>query len=102
MRAEIGRIQRDLATTTIYVTHDQTEAMTMGDHVAVMRNGELQQMDTPQKLYSGPKNLFVASFIGSPSMNLAEAQSERQNGGLSDKLGDREAAIPAAGPAARP
>src|SRR5207253_7039948 len=60
MRAEIARIQRDLGTTTIYVTHDQTEAMTMGDHVAVMRKGELQQMDTPQKLYSDPANLFVA------------------------------------------
>jgi multiple sugar transport system ATP-binding protein len=102
MRAEIGRIQRDLATTTIYVTHDQTEAMTMGDHVAVMRNGELQQMDTPQKLYSGPKNLFVASFIGSPSMNLVEAQIERQNGGLSAKLGDQTLAIPAALAGERP
>src|SRR5262249_10817084 len=82
MRAEIGQLQRELGTTTIYVTHDQTEAMTMGDHVAVMRKGELQQMAEPQKLYSDPKNLFVASFIGSPSMNLVEAQIERQNGGL--------------------
>jgi multiple sugar transport system ATP-binding protein len=94
MRAEIGRIQRELGTTTIYVTHDQTEAMTMGDHVAVLRKGELQQMDTPQKLYSDPKNLFVASFIGSPSMNLVEAQIERSNGGLVARLGEQELAIP--------
>src|SRR5205085_1946380 len=94
MRAEIGRIQRELGTTTIYVTHDQTEAMTMGDHVAVMRKGELQQMDTPQKLYSDPKNLFVASFIGSPSMNLVEAQIVRQNGGLVARIGDQELPVP--------
>jgi multiple sugar transport system ATP-binding protein len=102
MRAEIGRIQRELATTTIYVTHDQTEAMTMGDHVAVMRKGELQQMDTPQKLYSDPKNLFVASFIGSPSMNLVEAQIESVNGGLVAKLGDQELTIPAEVASQRP
>src|SRR5438034_9061301 len=95
MRAEIGRIQRELGVTTIYVTHDQTEAMTMGDHVAVMRKGELQQMDTPQKLYSDPRNLFVASFIGSPSMNLVEAQIERRNGNLVAGLGDQELTIPA-------
>jgi multiple sugar transport system ATP-binding protein len=94
MRAEIGRIQRELKTTTIYVTHDQTEAMTMGDHVAVMRKGELQQMDTPQKLYSDPKNLFVASFIGSPSMNLVEADIEHKNGNLVAKLADQELSIP--------
>jgi multiple sugar transport system ATP-binding protein len=102
MRAEIGRIQRELKTTTIYVTHDQTEAMTMGDHVAVMRKGELQQMDTPQKLYSDPKNLFVASFIGSPSMNLVEAEIERRNGGLVAKLADQELAIPAEVASLRP
>src|SRR5213080_4739202 len=102
MRAEIGRIQRELGTTTIYVTHDQTEAMTMGDHVAVMRKGELQQMDTPQKLYSDPKNLFVASFIGSPSMNLVEAHIQRSNGALVAKLGDQELTIPAATQSARP
>ncbi|MFY9579882.1 MAG: sn-glycerol-3-phosphate ABC transporter ATP-binding protein UgpC [Gaiellaceae bacterium] len=102
MRAEIGRIQRELKTTTIYVTHDQTEAMTMGDHVAVMRKGELQQMDTPQKLYSDPKNLFVASFIGSPSMNLIEAEIERRNGGLVAKLADQELAIPAEVASLRP
>jgi multiple sugar transport system ATP-binding protein len=102
MRAEIGRIQRELKTTTIYVTHDQTEAMTMGDHVAVMRKGELQQMDTPQKLYSDPKNLFVASFIGSPSMNLVEAQIDRSNGGLVAKIADQELAIPAVVASTRP
>src|SRR5438132_5783787 len=102
MRAEIGRIQRELKTTTIYVTHDQTEAMTMGDHVAVMRKGELQQMDTPQKLYSDPKNLFVASFIGSPSMNLVEAEIERRNGGLVARLVDQELAIPAEVASLRP
>jgi len=102
MRAEIGRIQRELGTTTIYVTHDQTEAMTMGDHVAVMRKGELQQMDTPQKLYSEPKNLFVASFIGSPSMNLVEADIQRANGGLVAKFNDQELAIPAEVASLRP
>ena len=74
MRAEIARIQRALSVTTIYVTHDQSEAMTLGDRVAVMRKGELQQLDTPQKLYRAPINLFVAEFIGSPAMNLVEAQ----------------------------
>ena len=74
MRAEIARIQRDLGVTTVYVTHDQTEAMTMGDRVAVMRNGVLQQVDTPQVLYERPRNLFVAEFIGSPAMNLVHAE----------------------------
>jgi multiple sugar transport system ATP-binding protein len=72
MRTEIARIQHDLETTTIYVTHDQVEAMTMGDRVAVIRKGVLQQVDTPQFLYDHPKNLFVAGFIGSPAMNLVE------------------------------
>ena len=74
MRAEIARIQRDLSVTTIYVTHDQSEAMTLGDRVVVMRRGELQQLDTPQNLYRKPVNLFVAEFIGSPAMNLVEAE----------------------------
>ena len=78
MRAEIARIQRDLSVTTIYVTHDQSEAMTLGDRVAVMRKGELQQLDTPQRLYRDPVNLFVAEFIGSPAMNLVEAELERR------------------------
>src|SRR5262249_8684292 len=73
MRADIARLQRDLATTTIYVTHDQVEAMTMGDRVAVMNMGELQQIDIPQRLYDRPANLFVAGFIGTPPMNRLEA-----------------------------
>jgi multiple sugar transport system ATP-binding protein len=73
MRSEIARIQHDLGVTTIYVTHDQTEAMTMGDRVAVLRKGELQQVDAPQTLYEYPINLFVAGFIGSPAMNLVDA-----------------------------
>ena len=72
MRAEIARIQRDLGVTTIYVTHDQTEAMTLGDRVAVMKKGELQQVAEPQVLYDHPANLFVAGFIGSPAMNLLQ------------------------------
>src|SRR6476646_1565140 len=80
MRAEIARIQQEMSVTTIYVTHDQVEAMTMGDRVAVMRKGELQQMAEPQKLYDSPRNLFVASFIGSPAMNIFEATIERRDG----------------------
>ncbi len=74
MRAEIARLQRDLGVTTVYVTHDQVEAMTMGDRVAVLKDGYLQQVDTPQFLYDHPTNVFVAAFIGSPSMNLYEGQ----------------------------
>ena len=95
MRAEIARIQHDVGVTTIYVTHDQVEAMTMGDRVAVMRKGELQQMADPQTLYDSPKNLFVASFIGSPAMNLFEATVERSGDGLSIKLGDQNLLVPA-------
>jgi len=80
MRAEIARIQRDLGVTTIYVTHDQVEAMTLGDRVAVMRGGVLQQFDSPQDLFEQPRNLFVAGFIGSPEMNLVEAKLERIDG----------------------
>jgi multiple sugar transport system ATP-binding protein len=82
MRSEIARIQRDLEVTTIYVTHDQTEAMTMGDRVAVIRKGELQQSERPQVLYDRPVNLFVAGFIGSPAMNMVEAELSRADGGL--------------------
>jgi multiple sugar transport system ATP-binding protein len=89
MRAEISGIQRKLETTTIYVTHDQVEAMTMGDRVAVIRKGELQQVDTPQQLYDRPVNLFVGGFIGSPAMNLLEATLEAENGGLAVKAGDQ-------------
>src|SRR3954468_4170830 len=82
MRAEIARIQDQLGTTTIYVTHDQVEAMTMGDRVAVMSLGELQQVDAPQRLYDHPENLFVAGFIGTPPMNLIQAQVQSQNGSV--------------------
>jgi multiple sugar transport system ATP-binding protein len=80
MRAEISRLQRDLGVTTIYVTHDQVEAMTMGDRVAVMRSGLLQQVAVPKELYERPRNLFVAEFIGSPAMNLVMARIERSDG----------------------
>jgi multiple sugar transport system ATP-binding protein len=80
MRAEIARIQRDLGVTTIYVTHDQTEAMTMGDRVAVMRNGFMQQVAAPKVLYDRPHNLFVAEFIGSPAMNVVLGELERADG----------------------
>ena len=73
MRTEVSRLQKRLATTTVYVTHDQVEAMTLGDRVAVMRAGEIQQVDTPEELYERPTNLFVAGFIGSPSMNFLPA-----------------------------
>jgi multiple sugar transport system ATP-binding protein len=89
MRAEISGIQRNLKVTTIYVTHDQVEAMTMGDRVAVIRKGELQQVATPQELYDQPVNLFVGGFIGSPAMNLIEATLEQANGGLAVKTGDQ-------------
>ena len=82
MRAEIARIQRDLKATTIYVTHDQVEAMTLGDRVVVLRGGYLQQVGTPKELYERPVNLFVAEFIGSPAMNLVGADIVRDNGTL--------------------
>jgi multiple sugar transport system ATP-binding protein len=88
MRADIKKLQHDLRTTTIYVTHDQVEAMTMGDRVAVMRKGELQQVAPPQELYDRPVNIFVAGFIGSPAMNMLEAQVEREPGGIVLVLGD--------------
>jgi multiple sugar transport system ATP-binding protein len=82
MRAEIARLQADLGTTTIYVTHDQTEAMTMGDRVAVLKKGRLQQVASPQVLYDSPVNLFVGGFIGSPAMNMVEALLDRRDDGL--------------------
>ena len=82
MRAEIRRIQTSLGVTTIFVTHDQTEAMTMGDRVAVLKKGRLQQVDTPQAMYDNPTNLFVAGFIGSPAMNMVEANLGREDGRL--------------------
>jgi len=88
MRADIKKIQGNLGVTAIYVTHDQVEAMTMGDSVAVMRKGELQQVAPPQELYDRPVNLFVAGFIGSPAMNMLEARVERRDGGVAVVLGD--------------
>jgi multiple sugar transport system ATP-binding protein len=103
MRAEIARIQHALGVTTVYVTHDQIEAMTMGDRVAVMRDGVLQQVDTPQRLYDAPANLFVASFVGSPSMNLLQATVARDNGrGISLRVGETEVDLPGDVVGARP
>jgi multiple sugar transport system ATP-binding protein len=93
MRAQISRIQRELGATTIYVTHDQVEAMTMGDRVAVLRRGELQQTDEPQRLYDEPANLFVASFIGSPAMSFLEAQVERRGSDFVCRIGEQEAVV---------
>ncbi len=93
MRAEIARLQGDLGTTTVYVTHDQVEAMTMGDRVAVMRKGELQQVAAPQELYDRPLNLFVGGFIGSPAMNLLEATLEQANGGLTAVAGSQRISL---------
>jgi multiple sugar transport system ATP-binding protein len=87
MRAEIARLQRELNVTTIYVTHDQVEAMTLGDRVALMRDGLLQQVAKPQELYDRPRNLFVAEFIGSPAMNLAGVDLTRTPDGLVARLG---------------
>jgi multiple sugar transport system ATP-binding protein len=86
MRADIAKLQRELGVTTLYVTHDQVEAMTMGDRVAVMSKGRLQQVDAPQRLYDRPENLFVAGFIGTPPMNLIEGTAS-VNGGVSVDLG---------------
>jgi multiple sugar transport system ATP-binding protein len=89
MRAEIARLQRNLEVTTIYVTHDQTEAMTLGDRVAVLRDGVLQQLDRPQELYARPVNLFVAEFIGSPAMNLVGADIVREDGTVVAQFGEQ-------------
>jgi multiple sugar transport system ATP-binding protein len=102
MRAEISKLQRNIGVTTIYVTHDQVEAMTMGDRVAVLRKGELQQVAPPQELYDRPLNLFVGGFIGSPAMNLVEGRLERSNGGYAAVLGDTRLALDEENLAARP
>jgi multiple sugar transport system ATP-binding protein len=102
MRAEVARIQHELSATTIYVTHDQVEAMTMGDRIAVMRNGVLQQTGVPQQVYDRPANLFVASFIGSPPMSMVAAQLDRRNGDLIALVGDEVLAVPREIPAERP
>ena len=96
MRAEIAKLQRSLGVTTIYVTHDQTEAMTLGSRVAVLRHGVLQQVAAPQQLYQRPANLFVAGFIGSPAMNLIEASLERADGGPEVVFGPHRLRVPEA------
>jgi multiple sugar transport system ATP-binding protein len=102
MRSEIAKIQHDLKVTTIYVTHDQTEAMTMGDRVAVIKKGALQQVEAPQVLYDRPGNLFVAGFIGSPSMNMVSAQLSRSDGTLFAEFGGFRLRVGDEGKAARP
>jgi multiple sugar transport system ATP-binding protein len=102
MRSYLATLHQQLRTTTLYVTHDQTEAMTMGDRVAVMRDGRLQQVDRPQALYARPVNLFVAGFIGSPAMNLLRAQLTRAGDGMSIELGGTTLKVPASVLALRP
>ena len=106
MRAEITRLHHRLRTTTLYVTHDQTEAITMADRVAVMRDGALQQLDTPAALYENPVNLFVAGFIGSPAMNVVPARLTTADGRVFASFGDHRLAVPetvlAGRPGARP
>jgi multiple sugar transport system ATP-binding protein len=102
MRTEIARIQREIQATTIYVTHDQVEAMTMGDRVAVMRKGVLQQVDAPQRIYEAPANIFVATFIGSPPMNLLRGTLERNDGALACSVGGQRLAVPPEVEAAHP
>ena len=94
MRGEIAKLQHDLGTTTIYVTHDQVEAMTMGHRVAVMNQGALQQVDAPQHLYDEPWNLFVAGFIGTPPMNILAAEIRVAEGRVTASIGDQELAVP--------
>ena len=94
MRAEIARLQRDLGVTTLYVTHDQTEAMTLGDRVAVMKKGVLQQVAPPQVLYDHPVNLFVAGFIGSPAMNMLEGRLSESDGTWSLAVGGQRLSVP--------
>jgi multiple sugar transport system ATP-binding protein len=93
MRAEIQKLQRTLGVTTIYVTHDQTEAMTMGDRIAVMRDGTLQQVDTPESVYRWPANRFVAGFIGSPAMNMVTARLTRVGAVLVASFGEHRLAV---------
>ena len=102
MRAEIAQVQRDLNVTTIYVTHDQTEAMTMGDRVALMKAGVLQQLGAPQHLYDHPDNIFVAGFIGSPPMNMALATIDRTDAGVTVSFGGTTIEVPASVAAERP
>jgi multiple sugar transport system ATP-binding protein len=93
-RAELAALHDRLGATTIYVTHDQIEAMTLGDRVAVLKDGELQQADTPQRLFDAPVNLFVATFIGSPAMNLTEGRLIRDDGGLAVVFSGHKVPVP--------
>ncbi len=102
MRAYIARLHQELGTTTLYVTHDQTEAMTMGDRVAVMRDGKLEQVDEPRELYDRPANLFVAAFIGSPAMNLLRGHLELVDGQVQVALGSQRLVLPDEALDARP
>jgi multiple sugar transport system ATP-binding protein len=102
MRTEISRLQRDVGVTTIYVTHDQVEAMTMGDRVAVLKHGMLQQLDAPASLYRRPTNLFVAGFIGSPAMNLVEATLAADGDRLAVAFGGNRLAVDDRAVAERP
>jgi multiple sugar transport system ATP-binding protein len=102
MRTYLAGLHQRLRTTTLYVTHDQTEAMTMGDRVAVMRDGLLQQVDIPQVLYDRPTNAFVAAFIGSPAMNLLRARVAGGDGGVSVELGEVVLPLPSSLVAQRP
>ena len=96
MRAELGQLHTQLETTTLYVTHDQVEAMTMGDRVAVIRKGLLQQIDTPREIYLYPKNIFVAGFIGSPSMNFVYATATKSGNGMKINFGENEVNVASA------
>jgi multiple sugar transport system ATP-binding protein len=102
MRTEIAQIQHELGVTTVYVTHDQVEAMTMADRVAVLRRGSLQQLDAPQRVYERPANLFVASFIGTPAMNLLEGSLDGSGDALELRVGPHRIGIPSETVRARP
>lgn len=95
MRTEISKLHKRLNTTFVYVTHDQTEAMTMGTRIVVMKDGVIQQVDSPTVLYNSPSNMFVAGFIGSPQMNFMDATIEKKDGGLYVKIGNATLPIPA-------
>ncbi len=94
MRAEISKLHKNLGTTFVYVTHDQTEAMTMGDRIVVMKDGFIQQIDTPQHLYNQPCNLFVAGFIGTPQMNFINGKIARTENGYAAEFDGYRIALP--------